>query len=75
MALYSGVGTELTHFEVDADAVTLARRGTVEMPGGIQYVWPHPSRKYLYVSSSTGGPGFSGNEHRLAAFRSGRPAS
>src|ERR1700733_11737361 len=71
MAFYSGVGTELTHFEVDVDADTLAKRGAIKMPGGIQYAWPHPSRKYLYVSSSTGGPGFSGNEHTLAAFRVG----
>jgi 6-phosphogluconolactonase len=68
MALYSGVGTDLTHFDVDVNAGTLERRGTVRMPGGIQYAWPHPSRRYLYVSSSTGGPGFSGNEHNLAAF-------
>jgi 6-phosphogluconolactonase len=68
-AFYSGVGTELTHYDVDLDADTLAKRGSVKMPGGIQYAWPHPSRKYLYVASSTGGPGFSGNEHSLAAFR------
>lgn len=68
---YSGVGTELTHYAVDADADTLTKRGSVKMPGGIQYAWPHPSRKYLYVASSTGGPGFSGNEHHLAAFRVG----
>jgi 6-phosphogluconolactonase len=68
-AYYSGVGTELTHFEVDVDAATLTKRGSIKMPGGIQYAWPHPSRKYLFVSSSTGGPGFSGNEHNLTAFR------
>src|SRR3974377_1712689 len=71
MAFYSGVGTELTHYTVDADACTLAKRGTVKMPGGIQYAWPSPSRKFLYVTSSTGGPGFSGNEHHLAAFAVG----
>jgi 6-phosphogluconolactonase len=70
-ALYSGVGTELTHYEVDVEGATLTKRGSIKMPGGIQYAWPHPSRKYLYVSSSTGGPGFSGNEHHLAAFRIG----
>jgi 6-phosphogluconolactonase len=70
-AFYSGVGTELTHYEVDVDADTLTKRGSVKVPGGIQYAWPHPSRQYLYVSSSTGGPGFSGNEHYLAAFRVG----
>jgi 6-phosphogluconolactonase len=71
MAFYSGVGTDLTHYLVDVDADTLTKGGTVKMPGGIQYAWPSPSRKFLYVTSSTGGPGFSGNEHHLAAFRIG----
>jgi 6-phosphogluconolactonase len=70
-AFYSGVGTELTHYAVDVEADTLIKTGSVKMPGGIQYAWPSPSRKNLYVTSSTGGPGFSGNEHHLAAFRVG----
>jgi 6-phosphogluconolactonase len=70
-AFYSGVGSELTHYEVDPDAATLAKRGSVKMGGGIQYAWPHPSRKYLYVSASTGGPGMGGNEHYLGAFTVG----
>jgi len=71
MAFYSGVGTDLTHYDVDVSADTLTKRGFVKMPGGIQYAWPSPSLKFLYVTSSTGGPGFSGNEHHLAAFRIG----
>jgi len=71
MAFYSGVGSELTHYDVDVGADTLTKRGAVKMPGGIQYAWPSPSRQFLYVTSSTGGPGFSGNEHYLAAFRVG----
>src|SRR5450432_2745271 len=50
-AFYSGVGPELTHYEVDFDAATLTRRGSVKLPGGIQYAWPHPSRRYFYVAS------------------------
>ncbi len=74
-ALYSGVGGQLTHFEVDFDAASLAKRLSVKLPGGIQYAWPHPSRKYLYVATSSGGvgtapvPGYSPNEHYLMAFR------
>ena len=30
-ALYSGVGVELTHYEVDVDAATLAQRGSVKI--------------------------------------------
>jgi 6-phosphogluconolactonase len=76
-AFYSGVGNELTHYEVDTAGAALAKRGSIKMPGGIQYAWPHPSKKYLYVSSSTGGPGFTpgpgfpANTHNLAAFRVG----
>ena len=56
-ALYSGVGGQLTHYEVDFGAATLAKRAAVTLPGGIQYAWPHPSRRYLYVATSTGGVG------------------
>ena len=74
-ALYSGVGGQLTHFEIDFGAANLAKRASVKLPGGIQYAWPHPSRKYLYVTTSSGGvgtapiPGYSPNEHYLMAFR------
>jgi 6-phosphogluconolactonase (cycloisomerase 2 family) len=76
-AFYSAVGNVLTHYEVDTAAAALARRGSVKMPGGIQYAWPHPSSKFLYVTSSTGGPGFKPgpgfppDTHHLAAFRIG----
>src|SRR3979490_635450 len=74
-AFYSGVGAELTHFEVDFDAAALTNRGSVKLPGGVQYAWPHPSRKYFYVATSSGGvgiapvPGYPPNEHPLVAFR------
>jgi 6-phosphogluconolactonase (cycloisomerase 2 family) len=68
-ALYSGVGPEFTHYEVDVDAATLTKRGSVKLPGGVQYVWPHHSRQFLYVTSSTGGPGMAGNSHHASAFR------
>ena len=46
-AFYSGVGGQLTHYEVDFGAATLAKRAAVTLPGGIQYAWPHPSRQIL----------------------------
>jgi 6-phosphogluconolactonase len=51
-ALYRSVGEELHHFDVDVDAASLTPRGTVRVPAGVQYVWPHPSRQYLYAASS-----------------------
>src|SRR5450755_1354230 len=74
-AFYSGVGPQLTQYEVDFDAATLTRRGSVKLPGGIQYAWLHPSRRYFYVASSSGGvgiapvPGFAPDQHQLTAFR------
>jgi len=32
LALYANVGPELTHFDVDVDAATLTRRGSVTLP-------------------------------------------
>jgi 6-phosphogluconolactonase len=74
-AFYSGVGGQLTHYEVDFGAATLAKRAAVTLPGGIQYAWPHPSRRFLYVATSSGGvgiapvPGYPPNQHYLAAFQ------
>src|SRR5215475_2749136 len=74
-AFYSGVGGQLTHFEVDFGAAALAKRAAVTLPGGIQYAWPHPSRRHLYVATSSGGvgiapvPGYPPDQHYLVAFR------
>jgi 6-phosphogluconolactonase (cycloisomerase 2 family) len=74
-AFYSGVGGQLTHYEVDFGAAALAKQAAVTLPGGIQYAWPHPSRRFLYVATSSGGvgiapvPGYPPDQHYLAAFR------
>src|SRR5262249_5558392 len=73
-AFYPGVGGQLTHYEVDFGTAALIRRDTVTLPGGIQYAWPHPSRRYLYVATSSGGvgiapvPGYPRDQHYLATF-------
>jgi 6-phosphogluconolactonase (cycloisomerase 2 family) len=41
----------------------LHERGAITLPANIQYAWPHPSRRYLYVVSSNGGPGVPGDKH------------
>lgn len=66
---YASVGPDLTCYAVDVDAATLTRRDTVTLPAGVQYVWPHPSKPLLYVASSNGGPGRTGDRHHLSAFR------
>ena len=69
---YSAVGPELTLYSVDVDNAALVKRDTVSAPANIQYAWPHPSKRYLYVVSSNGGSGstgIAGDKHVASAFR------
>jgi 6-phosphogluconolactonase len=71
---YSGVGPDLTLYEVDGGDAALQKRATVTLPANVQYAWPHPSKRYLYVVSSSGGPSSSdprGSKHVANAFRIG----
>jgi 6-phosphogluconolactonase (cycloisomerase 2 family) len=71
LALYASVGPELTHYDVDVEAATLTRRGTVSLPANVHYVWPHASRRFLYVASSDSASGIGGvvgNKHHLTAL-------
>src|SRR5438552_12903132 len=68
-ALYSSVGGDLTLYSMDVDDASLVKRTTITLPANTQYAWPHPSRKYLYVVSSGGGPGVASNENFAHAFR------
>jgi 6-phosphogluconolactonase (cycloisomerase 2 family) len=54
---YASVGPDLALYDIDVDGFALTKRSTVTLPANIQYVWPHPSRRCLYVVSSNGGPG------------------
>ncbi|HXJ77581.1 MAG TPA: hypothetical protein VMS64_02770, partial [Candidatus Methylomirabilis sp.] len=49
VALYANVGADLTQYDVDVAGAALTRRGTVTLPAGVQYAWPHISRRYLHV--------------------------
>jgi 6-phosphogluconolactonase (cycloisomerase 2 family) len=71
VALYANVGADLTHYDVDVAGAALIKRATVTLPAGVQYAWPHVSRRYLYVasSSSASGCGKAGTEHYVTAFR------
>ncbi len=67
---FQSIGPELTRYDIDVAAGVLTKRDTVSTPGAnIQYVWPHPSRKWLYAVSSNGGPGtIPGDKHIASAF-------
>src|SRR5262252_7106995 len=65
---YASTGPQLTLFAVDVAEAALEKRSTVVLPANVQYAWPHPSKRYLYVSSD-GGPGVAGTTHVANAFR------
>lgn len=70
--LYASVGPELTLYDIDVEGATLIKRGSVRVPANIQYVWPHASRQYLYVTSSDSASGIGGvvgKNHHASAFR------
>ena len=72
IALYQSVGGQLRHFDIDVDSATLTPRAAIEMPSNVQYAWPHPSRQFLYVSTSDSASGNTtvpGKVHRLCAVR------
>src|SRR5215475_1860898 len=54
---YSAVGGDLVLYSMNLDEATLTRRSTVSVPANVQYAWPHPSKQFLYVVSSTRGSG------------------
>jgi len=70
VALYANVGADLTHYDIDIGGAELIKRATVGLPASVQYAWPHVSRRYLYVatSSSASGYGAAGTEHHVTAF-------
>ena len=77
VALYAAVGAELTQYDVDVDGATLVKRGSVTLPANVQEASQHPSKRYLYVAWSNGGPSNlppdsaapTGSQHGLTAFR------
>ena len=73
VVLYAGVGPDLTQYDVDVDGAALVKRGSVMLPAGVQYAWPHASKQYFYVASSERGPaaaaGSAGGTHHISAFR------
>jgi len=65
---YASVGPVLTLYDIDVETAALTRRGSVTLPANIQYAWPRPSKRFLYVVSSNGGPGLTGDKHFASAL-------
>jgi hypothetical protein len=75
VALYNSVGDAVPHWEVDVGAATLTKRGTLKLPSTVQYGWPHPSNRFIYVSSTDskrGSKSITGQAHFLTALRVGQ---
>src|SRR6266404_8578011 len=70
VALYANVGADLTHYDVDVAGAELIKRETLTLPAVVQYAWPHASRRYFYVASSSSAPGYAaaGTEHHVTAY-------
>jgi 6-phosphogluconolactonase len=77
VVLYAAVGAELTQYDLDVNDATLVKRGSVRLPADVQEAVQHPSKQYLYIAWSNGGPSSvaqgsaapKGNQHGLSAFR------
>lgn len=69
--LYSSIGDRLSFHRIDVASGTLTRTGEIRLPSSIQYAWLHPTRPYVYASTSDAEPGKSdsGHLHRLCALR------
>ena len=68
-ALYASAGSDLIHFDVDLAGTALTRRDAFRLPASVQYAWQSPSRRFLYIAASNGGPGSAGDAHWLCALR------
>ena len=76
LPFYASTGPNLAIYDLDPDAASLSFRSSIVLPANIQYAWPHPSRRFLYVIASNGQPpsgpaGVAGNDthHYAFAFR------
>ncbi|HYC46886.1 MAG TPA: beta-propeller fold lactonase family protein [Burkholderiales bacterium] len=67
--LYSAVDDEITRYEIDLETATLARRESINVPSFVQYAWPHPSKRWLYVTTSNRGPGLKSDHNHVSAYR------
>ena len=69
VVLYSAIGEEFTHYDVDVDALTLTKRKTIKVPAVVQYAWPHPDRHTIYVTTSNRGKGMKSDYNHVSALR------
>src|SRR5258708_40007337 len=54
---YASTGPNLTLYSLNVDAASLTPIASTTLPANVQYAWPHPSGKILYVAASNSQPG------------------
>ncbi|HEY4078646.1 MAG TPA: beta-propeller fold lactonase family protein [Rhizomicrobium sp.] len=54
---YASIGPNLTLHALDVGTATLTPKGTVKLPSNVQYAWPDPAKRFLYVVASNNKPG------------------
>lgn len=64
--LFAAVGPELSTYAVGASQGSLTETSSVSLPFAVQYAWPHPSTRILYVAWSNG---VQGDRHGVTAYR------
>ncbi len=64
--LYAAVGAELATYDVGPSNGVLTKRSSVTLPFAVQYVWQHPSTRFLYAAWSNG---MQGDRHGVTAYR------
>lgn len=69
LRIFTATGAWLTHWRIDLRCLAFERLGSLRFPANIQYAWPHPSLRRLYVASSNGGGrhGPAGDLHHVSA--------
>ena len=65
LVLYAAVGPELSTYSVNMSRGALLKTSRVAVPFAVQYAWPHPSKKFLYVAWSNG---MQGDRHGVTAY-------
>lgn len=69
VTLYASIGERLTRYGVDVEAASLHGRETFVLPEGLQYLWRHATKPFLYAACSDGRPGFKGSRHVACALK------
>ncbi|CAN5491528.1 hypothetical protein BH09PSE5_BH09PSE5_34040 [soil metagenome] len=75
--IIAGIGARLVRWRLDPKTRGLHELGSLDLPAAIQYAWPHPSGRWLYVASSDGGgrSGPTGKRHHITTCAMRRDGS